>query len=60
MILSAPMGATKIRRNADGGVDLAAGQQLYVKIVSLESWGVSVSGSKNFERDAFYAWLISP
>jgi hypothetical protein len=28
-------------------VDLAAGQQLYVKIVSLESWGVSVSGSKN-------------
>jgi hypothetical protein len=24
------------------------------------SWGVSVSGSKNFERDAFYAWLISP
>jgi hypothetical protein len=46
--------------NQDKDVDLAAGQQLYVKIVSLESWGVSVSGSKNFERDAFYAWLISP
>jgi len=45
--------------NQDKDVDLAAGQQLYVKIVSLESWGVSVSGSKNFERDAFYAWLIS-
>jgi hypothetical protein len=39
-------------------VDLGSGQQLYVKIVSLESWGVSVSGSKNFERDTFYAWLI--
>jgi UDP-glucose 4-epimerase len=25
---------------------------------ALESWGVSVSGSKNFERDTFYAWLI--
>jgi hypothetical protein len=46
--------------NQDKDVDLAAGQQLYVKIVSLESWGVSVSGSKNIERDAFYAWLISP
>ena len=46
--------------NQDKDVDLPAGQQLYVKIVSLESWGVSVSGSKNFERDAFYAWLISP
>src|ERR1700730_15241440 len=46
--------------NQDKDVDLAAGQQLYVKIVSLESWGVSVSGSKNFERYAFYAWLISP
>ena len=46
--------------NQDKDVDLAAGQQLYVKIVSLKSWGVSVSGSKNIERDAFYAWLISP
>ena len=44
--------------NQDRDVDLALGQQLYVKIVSLESWGVSVSASKNIERDAFYAWLI--
>jgi hypothetical protein len=36
------------------------GQTASSKIVSLESWGVSVSGSKNIERDAFYAWLISP
>jgi hypothetical protein len=32
--------------------------------IALEALGlrapVSVSGSKNFERDAFYAWLISP
>ena len=46
--------------NQDRDVDLAPGQQLYVKIVSLESWGVSVSASKNIERDAFYAWLIPP
>jgi ABC-type uncharacterized transport system YnjBCD ATPase subunit len=35
-------------------------QQLYVKIVSLDSWGMSVSGGKNCARDAFYAWLIPP
>jgi hypothetical protein len=46
--------------NQDRNVDLAPGQQLYVKIVSLESWGVSVSASKNIARDAFYAWLIPP
>ena len=36
------------------------GQQLYVKVVSLESWGASVSSCKNCARDAFYAWLIPP
>jgi hypothetical protein len=46
--------------NQDKDVDLAPGQQLYVKIVSLQSWGVSVSGSRNFQRDTFYAWLIPP
>jgi hypothetical protein len=46
--------------NQEKDVDLAPGQQLYVKIVSLESWGVSVSGSRNFQRDTFYAWLIPP
>ncbi len=44
--------------NQDKDVDLAPGQQLYVKIVSLESWGVSVSGSRKIQRDTFYAWLI--
>jgi hypothetical protein len=46
--------------NQDRNVDLAPGQQLYVKIVSLDAWGVSVSGSKNIVRDAFYAWVIPP
>jgi hypothetical protein len=46
--------------NQDKDVDLASGQQLYVKIVSLEDWGVSVSGSRSIRRDTFYAWLIAP
>jgi hypothetical protein len=46
--------------NQDRNVDLSPGQQLYIKIVSLDSWGVSVSGCKNCARDAFYAWLIPP
>ena len=41
-------------------VDLASGEQIYVKIVSLDSWGTSVSSCKNCARDAFYAWLIPP
>ena len=35
-------------------------EQIYVKIVSLDSWGMSVSGCKNCARDVFYAWLIPP
>jgi hypothetical protein len=31
-----------------------------VKVVSLKSWGASVSSCKNCARDAFYAWLIPP
>jgi hypothetical protein len=46
--------------NQDRNVDLAPGQQLYVKVVSLDSWGASVSSCKNCARDAFYAWLIPP
>jgi hypothetical protein len=46
--------------NQDRDVDLAPGQQLYIKIVSLESWGASVSGSRNLRRDTFYAWSIPP
>lgn len=39
--------------NQDRNVDLSPGQQLYVKIVSLDSWGMSVSGCKNCARDGF-------
>ena len=46
--------------NQDANVDLTPGQQVYIKIVSLESWGTSVSSCKNCVRDAFYAWLIPP
>jgi Protein of unknown function (DUF2846) len=46
--------------NQDEDADLAPGQQLYVRIVSLESSGVSVSGSKKFARDTLYSWLIPP
>ena len=42
--------------NEDRNVDLAPGQQLYVKIVSLRGW---LEGAcRNCARDAFYAWLI--
>ena len=46
--------------NQDKNVGLAPGQEPYVKIVSLVSWGTSDSASRSFQRDAFYAWLIPP
>src|SRR6201989_3041301 len=46
--------------NQDKDVDLTPGQQLFVQIVSLQIWGVSVSGSRKIQRDTFYAWLIPP
>ena len=36
--------------NQDRNVDLAPSQQLYLKIVSLDNWGMSVSGCKNCAR----------
>jgi hypothetical protein len=44
----------------DTNVAVAPGQQAYIKIVDLTSWAVSVSVSKNFQRDAFWAYLIPP
>ena len=41
--------------NQDRDVDIAPGQQLYVKIVSLRDWD---SACRNCARDTFYAWLI--
>jgi hypothetical protein len=36
-------------------LDLAAGQQLYVKILSLQNWD---GACRHCLRDTFYAWLI--
>lgn len=44
----------------DANVAVVPGQQAYVKIIDLTSWATSVSLSKNFRRDAFWAWLIPP
>lgn len=46
--------------NQDRNVELAPGQQVYVKILSLVSWGSDDSAGRNIERDAFYAWVIPP
>jgi hypothetical protein len=46
--------------NQTTNVAVAPGQQAYVKILDLTSWATSVSVSKNFQRDSFYAWLIPP
>jgi hypothetical protein len=50
----------------DKDVRLAAGQELYAKIVSLRNWVPGNGGGGNegsggdFARDTFYVWLISP
>ena len=41
--------------NQNKDVDLASGQQLYVKIVSLQNWD---GACRHCLRDTFYAWLI--
>ena len=52
--------------NQDKNVRLVAGQELYVKIVSLRNWvasgggGSDDGGGGDFARDTFYVWLISP
>jgi uncharacterized protein DUF2846 len=43
--------------NQNRDVDLAPGQQLYVKILSSQSWD---GACRNCVRDTFYAWLIPP
>jgi hypothetical protein len=46
--------------NQDATVALVPGQQAFIKILSLTSWATSVSVSRDFQRDAFYAWVIPP
>ena len=50
--------------NQDKNVQLAAGQELYVEIVSLRSWvpvgtaGDASGGGGEYGRNTFYVWLI--
>ena len=41
--------------NQNRDVDLASGQQVYVKILSSQSWD---GACRNCVRDTFYAWVI--
>jgi len=41
--------------NQDRNIDLAAGQQAYIKILSLQNWD---GACRHCLRDTFYAWLI--
>src|SRR5215469_10840361 len=43
--------------NQDRDVDLVPGQQLYVKILSSQSWD---GACRDCVRDTFYAWVIPP
>jgi hypothetical protein len=43
--------------NQNRDVDLAPGQQAYVKILSLRNWD---GACRHCSRDTFYAWLILP
>jgi Protein of unknown function (DUF2846) len=43
--------------NLNRDVVLVPGQQIYVKILSLQSWD---GACRNCVRDTFYAWLIPP
>ena len=43
--------------NQDTNLDLAPGEQAYVKILSLQSWD---GACRNCARDTFYAWRVAP
>ena len=46
--------------NQDANVEVAVGQQVYLKIVSSTAWGSANTAAKNIERDAFWVWVIAP
>jgi hypothetical protein len=54
--------------NQDKDVSLVAGQELYVKIVSLREWvgggagggGDMGGGGGSYSKDTFYVWLVPP
>jgi hypothetical protein len=46
--------------NQSSDLDLAAGQQAYIRIVSLPDWVQGPSLRRSYERPTYYAWLIVP
>lgn len=44
----------------DATIALAPGQQAFIKVVSLTSWGSNNTASKNIARDAFWIWPVPP
>lgn len=46
--------------NQDANIELAAGQQAYLKIVSSAAWGSEDTAAKNIERNAFWVYVIPP
>ena len=51
--------STGIDVNQTRDVDLAAGQEIYVKILDDPTW-LSSGDMTAFQRDTFYAWLMPP
>jgi hypothetical protein len=43
--------------NQDTNIDLAPGDQVYVKILSLQAWD---GACRDCARDTFYAWRVAP
>ena len=46
--------------NQSSDLDLAAGQQAYIRIVSAPEWEVSGGFRRSNYRPTYYAWLIPP
>jgi hypothetical protein len=45
--------------NQSSDVDLGAGQQAYIRIVSAPEWEES-GFRRTYQRPTYYAWLIAP
>lgn len=49
-----------VNSNQSSDLDLAAGQEAYIRIVSLPSWAEGFNQRRTYERPTYYAWLILP
>jgi hypothetical protein len=41
-------------------VDIAAGQEIYIKVLDNPAWASGGGVSDDFQRDTFYVWLMPP